>query len=134
MSSRSNLRLREQGSLTVGEVAERAGVAASAVRFYEKHGLVAADRTSGNARRFAEDASCRIRIARVAQRVGLTVREIREIFEELPADTMGEEWQEVAQALVVRAEHRIEQLRRTLDDISSGAPLCDLEPNPPRLD
>lgn len=122
----------EQASLTVGEVADRAGVAASAVRFYEKHGLVTADRTTGNARRFADDAACRIRIARVAQRVGLTVREIREIFEELPAEAMDEEWHEVAEALVLRAEHRIDQLRRTLDDIKSGAPLCDLEPNPPR--
>jgi MerR family redox-sensitive transcriptional activator SoxR len=47
-------------SLSVGEVAELAGVAPSAVRFYEKHGLVTAVRTSGNARRFGEEASCRI--------------------------------------------------------------------------
>jgi len=122
----------ERPSLSVGEVAEMAGVAPSAVRFYEKHGLVAAVRTSGNARRFGEEASCRIRIARVAQRVGLTVREIGEIFDQMPADAMGEEWEEVAHALVARAEHRIDQLRATLADIASGAPLCDLEPNPPR--
>ena len=122
----------EQPSLSVGEVAEMAGVAPSAVRFYEKHGLVAAVRTSGNARRFGEEASCRIRIARVAQRVGLTVREIGEIFDQMPADAMGEEWEGVAQALVARAERRIDQLRATLADIASGAPLCDLEPNPPR--
>lgn len=122
----------ERTSLSVGEVSERAGVARSAVRFYEKHGLVTADRTSGNARRFSEDAACRIRIARVAQRVGLTVREIREIFEDLPAEVVDAEWHEVAQALVTRAEQRIDQLRQTLDDIRSGAPLCDVEPNPPR--
>ena len=122
----------EQPSLSVGEVAEMAGVAPSAVRFYEKHGLVAAVRTSGNARRFGEEASCRIRIARVAQRVGLTVREIGEIFDQMPPDAMGEEWEEVAHALVARAERRIDQLRATLADIASGAPLCDLEPNPPR--
>jgi MerR family redox-sensitive transcriptional activator SoxR len=123
----------EQHSLSVGEVAEMAGVAPSAVRFYEKHGLIAAARTSGNARRFGEEASCRIRIARVAQRVGLTVREIGEIFDQMPADAMSEEWEEVAHTLVARAEHRIDQLRATLADIASGAPLCDLEPNPPRV-
>jgi MerR family redox-sensitive transcriptional activator SoxR len=121
----------EQPSLSVGEVAEMAGVAPSAVRFYEKHGLITAIRTSGNARRFGEEASCRIRIARVAQRVGLTVREIGEIFDRMPAEAMGEEWADVAHALVARAEHRIEQLRRTLADIASGEPLCALEPNPP---
>ncbi|MDQ4055385.1 MAG: MerR family DNA-binding transcriptional regulator [Actinomycetota bacterium] len=122
----------EQPSLSVGEVAELAGVAPSAVRFYEKHGLIVAARTSGNARRFGEEASCRIRIARVAQRVGLTVREIGEIFDQMPSDAMGEEWEGVAHALVARAERRIDQLRATLADIASGAPLCDLEPNPPR--
>lgn len=116
-------------SLSVGEVAAMAGVAPSAVRFYERHGLIAAVRTSGNARRFGEEASCRIRIARVAQRVGLTVREIGEIFDQMPPDAMGQEWEEVEQALVARAEHRIEELRRTLADIASGAPLCQLEPN-----
>jgi MerR family redox-sensitive transcriptional activator SoxR len=121
----------EQPSLSVGEVAEMAGVAPSAVRFYEKHGLVRAIRTSGNARRFGEEASCRIRIARVAQRVGLTVREIGEIFDQMPDDAMGEEWDDVAQALVERAHAGIEQLRGTLADISSGGPLCGLEPNPP---
>jgi MerR family redox-sensitive transcriptional activator SoxR len=120
------------GSLSVGEVAELAGVAPSAVRFYEKYGLVTAVRTSGNARRFGEEASCRIRIARVAQRVGLTVREIAEIFDEMPDGAMGSDWDAVEQRLVVRAQQRIDQLRTTLADIASGAPLCQLEPNLPR--
>lgn len=123
----------ERPSLSVGEIAEMAGVAPSAVRFYEKYGLISADRTSGNARRFGEEASCRIRIARVAQRVGLTVREIAEIFDRMPDDAVGAAWEGVAEALVARAQHRIEELRHTLDDISSGEPLCALEPNPPPL-
>jgi MerR family redox-sensitive transcriptional activator SoxR len=122
----------ERPSLSVGEVADLAGVAPSAVRFYEKYGLVTAVRTSGNARRFGEEASCRIRIARVAQRVGLTVREIAEIFDEMPAGAMGDDWAAVEDRLVERALHRIEELRQTLADITSGAPLCELEPNPPR--
>ena len=59
------------GTLTVGEVARESGVSGSAVRFYERQGLVRAARTGGNQRRFDSDAACRIRVARVAQRVGL---------------------------------------------------------------
>jgi MerR family redox-sensitive transcriptional activator SoxR len=118
--------------LSVGEVADLAGVAPSAVRFYEKYGLITSVRTSGNARRFGEEASCRIRIARVAQRVGLTVREIAEIFDQMPGGAMGADWEAVERRLVERAQQRIAQLRRTLADIASGAPLCEMEPNPPR--
>ena len=122
----------EQPFLSVGEVAELAGVAPSAVRFYEKHGLITAERTSSNARRFGEEASCRIRIARVAQRVGLTVREIADIFHQMPDGAMGADWEAVEQRLVQRAQQRIDQLRRTLADIASGGPLCEMEPNAPR--
>ena len=104
------------------------------MRFYEKYGLITAVRTSGNARRFGEEASCRIRIARVAQRVGLTVREIAEIFDEMPDGAMGSDWDAVEQRLVARAESASSSSAATLADIASGAPLCELEPNPPRLD
>lgn len=122
----------EQPLLSVGEVAELAGVAPSAVRFYERYSLISSVRTPGNARRFGEEASCRIRIARVAQRVGLTVREIAEIFDAMPAGAMGSDWDAVELRLVERAQQRIDELRATLADIVSGAPLCELEPNPPR--
>ena len=47
--------------LTVSEVASDSGVNASAVRFYEAHGLISAERTSGNQRRFSADAACRVK-------------------------------------------------------------------------
>src|SRR5690625_3837449 len=65
----------DRAELTVGEVARDSGVSASAVRFYEKHAVVTADRTAGNQRRFGDAAVCRIQVARLAQRVGLRSEE-----------------------------------------------------------
>lgn len=111
---------------TVSEVAAESGVAPSAVRFYEQHGLITAVRTAGDQRRFDESAACRIRVAKVAQRVGLTVREIAEIFAGLPADPRPEDWRAVADTLIAEAEARTAALRAYLGDMRSGARLCEL--------
>jgi len=111
---------------TVGEVAAQSGVAPSAVRFYEQHGVIVAVRTAGDQRRFDESAACRIRVAKVAQRVGLTVREIADIFADLPADPQPSDWGQVAKTLIAEAESRTATLKSHLAAIGSGARLCDL--------
>ncbi len=111
---------------TVGEVAAEAGVAASAVRFYEQHGVIRAERTSGDQRRFDGSAACRIKVAKVAQRVGLTVREIAEVFADFPQEPSCEDWGRVAETLVAEAEARTAALRAYLAEMSSGAKLCEL--------
>ncbi|MEU4236840.1 MerR family transcriptional regulator [Actinoplanes sp. NPDC026619] len=111
---------------TVGEVAADSGVAASAVRFYEQHGVISAVRTQGDQRRFDESAACRIRVAKVAQRVGLTVREIAEILANLPPEPQPRDWGRVADTLVAEAEARTAALREHLAAMRSGARLCDL--------
>ncbi|MFG1916280.1 MerR family transcriptional regulator [Micromonospora sp. NPDC048898] len=114
------------GTLTVGDVARESGVSGSAVRFYERQGLIAAARTGGNQRRFDSDAACRIRVARVAQRVGLTVRDIRDLLASLPPDPEPADWQGLHDRLTAEAERRIRDLHAALDDIGSGRRLCDL--------
>ena len=64
--------------LTIGQVAARAGLAPSALRFYEAEGLIRARRSGGGQRRFHRDVLRRIAFVRVAQRVGLTVGEVRD--------------------------------------------------------
>lgn len=113
-------------TLTVRDVAADGGVAASAVRFYEKHDVVTALRTSGNQRRFDESAGCRIKVAKLAQRVGLTVREIAEIFADLPPVPGPEDWGQIADALIGEAETRTAELRARLDDMRSGTKLCEI--------
>ena len=119
-------------ALTVGEVAAASGVAPSAVRFYEKHGLVTARRTAGDQRRFDDSAACRIKVARVAQGVGLTVREIADVFSALPADPAPEDWHRIAVVLVEEAEARVAALRARLEAIGAGGRLCEIEGRPTR--
>lgn len=71
-------------SLTVGQVAKRAGVATSALRFYEANGLISSDRNSAGHRRFRPDVLRRVSFIKVAQRVGLTLGEIRAALATLP--------------------------------------------------
>ena len=63
---------------TIGDVARRAGVPTSALRFYEAHGLLTSERNESGHRRYHPDALRRISFIRVAQRVGLSLAEIRQ--------------------------------------------------------
>jgi MerR family redox-sensitive transcriptional activator SoxR len=71
--------------LTVGEVAQRSGVAISTLHFYEAKGLIASVRSRGNQRRFSRDILRRIAIIRVAQRLGLPLTEIIDLLKPVPA-------------------------------------------------
>jgi MerR family transcriptional regulator, redox-sensitive transcriptional activator SoxR len=113
-------------ALTVGEVAAATGVAPSAVRFYDKHGVIQAARTYGNQRRFDDSAACRISVAKLAQRVGLTVREIADLFSELPADPEPEDWAVVGERLIAEAESRLANLKTQLASLESGGKLCEI--------
>ena len=113
------------GQLTVGDVAAEAGVAPSAVRFYERHGLITATRTATNQRRFTGAAPCLIKVAKVAQRVGLSVREIAELFSTLPEQPQCQDWVQVTATLVGQAQERVDALHVTLAELGSGSKLCD---------
>ena len=77
--------VKRQGTLTVGEVAARAGVATSALRFYEANDLIRSERNEAGHRRYRADALRRVSFIKVAQRVGLSLGEIRAALDSLPA-------------------------------------------------
>ena len=110
--------------LTVSEVAELSGVAPSAVRFYDRHGLVRSERNSANQRRFGETAPCLIHFVRVAQRVGLSVREISALLDGLPDEPSEQDWENLRAQVISEAERRISELSLALDDIGAGDRLC----------
>ena len=73
------------GELAIGEVAERSGVAASAIRFYETQGLISARRTSGNQRRYDRAVLRRIALVQAGKAAGIPLEEIRAVLDTLPA-------------------------------------------------
>src|SRR2546430_7924714 len=71
--------------LGVGEIARRSGFAESAVRYYERLGLLSAARTAGGQRRFERSTLRRLAFIRAARNVGLSLDEIAEALASLPA-------------------------------------------------
>ena len=70
--------------LTVGELARRGGVAVSALHYYESRGLIHAERSTGNQRRYLRAALRRVAFIRAAQQLGVGLAEIAEALEQLP--------------------------------------------------
>jgi MerR family transcriptional regulator, redox-sensitive transcriptional activator SoxR len=108
--------------LSIGEVADRSGLTASAIRFYEKEGLVYADRTEGNQRHFRRDVLRRLAFIRIAQKVGLSLDEIKEALSELPTDKApnAKQWQHLSRGWRQRIDERIE----ILEALRSGLTSC----------
>lgn len=127
MTTGSQTTTSDRADLTVSEIAADTGVAASAVRFYETRGVIDAVRTAGNQRRFHESTVCRIEVAKLAQRVGLTVREITELFSALPTDPGPADWEHIGNQLISEAERRVAELRTQLDSLGSGTELCQVD-------
>jgi len=70
--------------LTIGQLAQRAGVATSALRFYEAEGLLAGSRSAGGHRQYPRHALRRVAFIRAAQTVGLTLPQIKAALATLP--------------------------------------------------
>ena len=76
-------------AMTIGEVAERCGVATSALRFYEDQGLIHAERTDSGHRRYPRAVIRRVAFITFAQKVGLSLDEIRSLTSNRSGDTCG---------------------------------------------
>jgi MerR family redox-sensitive transcriptional activator SoxR len=105
--------------LTVGEMSDRTGVAASALRFYEQLGLIAAVRTSGNQRRYARHMIRRVSLISVAKRLAIPLVDVQHAFEALSLDgpPTQEDWQRASGRWKKTLQERrlgIERLEREL--------------------
>ncbi|UWZ50186.1 redox-sensitive transcriptional activator SoxR [Dactylosporangium matsuzakiense] len=72
--------------MTIGELSARSGVAPSALRFYEKLGLIQATRTGGNQRRYERTQLRRVAFIRISAQVGVPLETIKEALASLPAN------------------------------------------------
>lgn len=108
-------------NLTVGQLAERAGVATSAIRFYEARGLIRSTRTTGNQRRYAQAELRRVAFIRTAQRVGLSLDEIGEALGTLPDNRVPTkaDWSRLSRAWRPRLDDQIARIERLRDQLDS---------------
>jgi MerR family redox-sensitive transcriptional activator SoxR len=107
--------------LTPGELSERSGVAVSALHFYEREGLIHSERTAGNQRRYTRETLRRVAFIRTSQRVGVPLAEIRGALETLPEGRTPtkKDWTRLSRHWRADLEHRIEQLEKLRDTLTS---------------
>jgi MerR family transcriptional regulator, redox-sensitive transcriptional activator SoxR len=100
--------------MTIGQIARRSGVAASALRFYEEKGLIRSDRAGSGHRRFPRAVLRRIAFISFAQKIGLTLDEIGAELSRLPAESVPTktDWAKLTQGWSERIDQRIAELER----------------------
>ena len=100
--------------LTIGEVARRSGVAASALRFYEERGLIISERAGSGHRRYPRPVLRRVAFIVFAQRIGLTLDEIGAELAGLPPERVPDrrDWARLSRRWATRIDQRIAELER----------------------
>lgn len=105
--------------LSIGALAKRTGLAVSAIRYYEAQGLIAPWRNPGGQRRYQRADLRRLSFIMIAQQLGLSLPEIREVMLKLPGNRTPtrEDWAAISQGLRARLDARIETLVRMRDNL-----------------
>ncbi len=105
--------------LTPGQLAERSGVAVSALHFYEREGLITSSRTSGNQRRYTRETLRRVAFIRTSQRVGIPLADISAALATLPYGhpPTKKDWSRLSRTWRRDLDRRIEQLERLRDEL-----------------
>lgn len=109
--------LKPSDLLSIGEIARRTGLSVSAIRFYEEQRLIEPVRSGGNQRRFLRSDIRRLSFILIAQRLGLTLGEIRDELGKLPQGRTptARDWEAISHAIRARLDERIAELTRTRD-------------------
>jgi MerR family redox-sensitive transcriptional activator SoxR len=107
-------------TLTIGEIARRTGLRTSAIRYYERIGLIPEARRVSGQRRFGPDVFTHLAIVRMAQDAGFTIEEVRTLVSGFPEGTSaGDRWRAFARRKLPEVDARIERLfavRRVLEE------------------
>lgn len=111
----------QERSLSVGEVAERSGFAPSAVRYYEREGLISATRSSGGQRRFDRSVLRRLAFISAARHVGLSLDEVRAALDQLPRSRTptAADWTRISKHWRERLNSEIDALIALRDGLDS---------------
>ena len=106
--------------LTIGEFSRRSGVSQSALRFYERLGLIRSTRTSGNQRRYRRTELRRVSFIRVSSQVGIPLEEIKAALASLPAGRTPTkaDWARLSGRWRGRLDEQIGLLQRLRDTLT----------------
>src|SRR5947209_8294870 len=99
--------------LTIGELSARSGVAASALRFYEREGLIESWRTDGNQRRYPGVMLRRVALVQAGKAAGIPLERIRIALETLPEGRTPtkRDWERLSRSWAAEVDARIELLQ-----------------------
>lgn len=102
---------------TIGELSARSGVPASALRFYERQGLIHSRRTTGNQRRYPRETLRRVAFIRASQQLGIPLSVIGGVLALLPegAHPTREFWEKASECWAAELNQRMEKLERLRD-------------------
>ncbi|QQA44550.1 redox-sensitive transcriptional activator SoxR [Pelagovum pacificum] len=110
---------RPNQGLTIGDLAERTGLAVSAIRFYETYGIVKPVRNAGGHRRYGRADIRRLSFALVAQRLGFSLTEIAGHLAPFPDHKAltSADWAGISEGFRARIDARIGELERLRDKL-----------------
>lgn len=110
-----------EAKLAIGEVAARAGVATSALRYYEREGLITSVRADGGQRRYTPDVLRRVAFIRIAQRVGLSLEGVRRALGSLPdgRTPTRRDWARLSRQWRPLLDEQLSLLQRLRDQLDS---------------
>jgi MerR family redox-sensitive transcriptional activator SoxR len=113
--------VRTTDLLAVSEVATRSGFAPSALRFYERTGLIFAERTTGNQRRYERGVLRRLAFIRAARNVGLSLDEVADALASLPEGRTPTraDWTRLSHTWRARLDDQIGALTKLRDGLDS---------------
>jgi MerR family transcriptional regulator, redox-sensitive transcriptional activator SoxR len=108
--------------LTIGELSQRSGVSQSALRFYEREGLISARRTDGNQRRYPSVTLRRVALVQAGKAAGVPLERIRAALAELPTGKppTKRDWERLSRSWKRELDERI----ATLEAIRSRLTTC----------
>jgi len=98
--------------LTIGELSDRSGVSQSALRFYERQGLIAARRTDGNQRRYPSVTLRRVAVVQAGKAAGIPLERIRDALDSLPDEKQPtkRDWERLSSSWRRELDERIATL------------------------
>lgn len=107
----------EEAKLSVGQVAKRAGIKVSALHFYEEKGLIRSWRNSGNQRRYKAEVLRRVSVIKAAQKMGVSLEEIKKAFASLPNSRTPttKDWEQLASVWRSDLTERIQYMEKLRD-------------------